>query len=176
MKTAAALAITCVLACGMTTPARAEPRPHAPSLSGPQRTMLLTATRRFRDVRQAIAAGYVPTKDCVPGMGLHYANPALSEDPRIDPLRPEILLYLAGPHGSVRLAGLEYFRPDADGDLRTDGDRPAMLGHPFNGPMAGHPVPPGRPPMPVHYDLHVWIFEHNPAGELASENPRVSCR
>lgn len=137
--------------------------------------MLLNATRRFRDVRQAIAAGYVPTRDCVPGMGLHYSNPRLSEDPRIDPLRPEILLYWAGPHGSVRLAGLEYFRPDADGDLDTDRDRPYLLGHPFNGPMMGHPVPPGHPAMPVHYDLHVWLYENNPAGELTTENPRVRC-
>ncbi|GAA2893604.1 hypothetical protein Acy02nite_27810 [Actinoplanes cyaneus] len=39
--------------------------------------------------------------------------------------------------------------------------------------MAGHSVPPGRPPMP--YDLHVWLYDDNPVGELASENPRVTC-
>ena len=29
--------------------------------------------------------------------------------------------------------------------------------------------------MPVHYDLHVWLYKTNPAGELTSENPKVTC-
>ncbi|BCY07907.1 hypothetical protein [Actinoplanes sp. L3-i22] len=171
----ALMAVATVLTC-TAAPAQAAPPPPAPRLAPAERAMLLDATRRFRDVREAVRAGYLPTRDCVPGMGLHYANPTRSADPRIDPLRPEILLYLAGPHGTVRLAGLEYYRVDTDGDLRTDGDRPDLLGHPFNGPMLGHPVPVGAPAMPVHYDLHVWLYEHNPAGELATENPRVVCR
>lgn len=42
--------------------------------------------------------------------------------------------------------------------------------------MDGHEVPPGAPPMPVHYDLHVWLYKSNPAGELTPENPRVGPR
>ncbi len=169
------MAIITTLTCGVTA-AHADHRPRPARLTGPQRSMLVEATQRFRDVRQAIAAGYVPTHDCVPGMGLHYSNPAFSEDLRVDPLRPENLLYVAGPHHMLRLAGVEYFQPDADGNPRTDRDRPTLLGHPFDGPMAGHPVAPGHPPMPVHYDLHVWLYQHNPAGELATENPDVTCR
>jgi hypothetical protein len=29
--------------------------------------------------------------------------------------------------------------------------------------------------MPVHYDLHVWLFDSNPAGVFAAWNPSVDC-
>ncbi|WIM99110.1 hypothetical protein ACTOB_002749 [Actinoplanes oblitus] len=148
------------------TPAHHRPRPQ--HLTDAQRKMLLDATHRFRDVRQAVKAGYVPTEDCVPGMGLHYANPARVAAAHVDPAKPPILLYLPGKHGKLQLTGLEYFHADADGDLRTDGDRPDLFGHPFDGPMEGHP-------MPVHYDMHVWLYLPNPEGELTTLNPKITC-
>jgi hypothetical protein len=131
------------------------------------------ATKQFRDVRVALAAGYEPAKDCVAGreggMGVHYANPKLIRDPRIDKRRPEILVY--EPRGERRrLVAVEWFRADADGRLDTDGDRPHLFGRGFDGPMEGH-----EPGMPVHYDLHVWLYDANPAGVFASWNPAVSC-
>jgi len=36
--------------------------------------------------------------------------------------------------------------------------------------MFGH-----EPGMPFHYDLHVWLYRHNPAGLSAMWNPRVDC-
>ena len=71
-----------------------------------------------------------------------------------------------------RLGGreLEYFTVDADQDLATDDDRPTLFGVPFDGPMLGH-----TPEMPIHYDLHVWLYRHNPAGTFAMWNPRVRC-
>jgi hypothetical protein len=36
--------------------------------------------------------------------------------------------------------------------------------------MDGH-----GPGMPVHYDLHVWLFKKNPRGMFAEFNPRVAC-
>ena len=147
----------------------------SPGLTSTQRAVLLAATGRFRDVRRAIAAGYLPTKDCVPGMGYHYAKPSLAGDTNIDPVLPEFLVYTPAAGGSVRLGALEYFRADADGNLKTAGDRPTLFGHGFDGPMLGHPLPPGQPPMPVHYDLHVWLYQTNPSGELTSMNPTVDC-
>jgi hypothetical protein len=144
-------------------------------LSRAQWLVLLEATSRFRDVDRAVAAGYQPTAECVPGMGYHYGHPALVNDTNIDPTRPEILVYAPNSRGALRLVALEYFRADADGDKTTTEDRPTLFGHPFDGPMDGHPVPPGSPPMPVHYDLHAWVYHSNPAGELAPENPRVRC-
>lgn len=147
------------------------PAPAPAVLTNAQRTVLTEATRQFRDSRAALAAGYQRAHDCVPGMGYHWAHPARSADTVIDPVLPEVLLY----DKRGRLLGIEYFKADADGNLKTDPDRPTLFGNPFDGPMAGHEVPPGHPPMPVHYDLHVWLYEPNPAGELATLNPRVTC-
>jgi len=179
-RLAAVLAAVCACAAVNAVAGAALARPpDQPSgmarLSNAQRMVLLDATRRFRDVKQAIAAGYRPTKDCVPGMGFHYANPALARDLNIDPVLPEVLVYAPAAGGSVRLAALEYFRADADGDIKTADDRPTLFGHPFDGPMAGHPLPAGQPVMPVHYDLHVWLYQTNPSGELTSLNPKVHC-
>jgi hypothetical protein len=153
-------------------PASAE---SSQSLTRAQRAVLLEASSRFRNVNRAIAAGYQPSKDCVPGMGYHYVKPAYAGDTNIDPTMPEILVYARSYHGGLQLVALEYFRADADGNKRTDTDRPTLFGHPFDGPMDGHPMPPGAPPMPVHYDLHVWLYLANPEGQLSAENPRIHC-
>ena len=33
----------------------------------------------------------------------------------------------------------------------------------------------GKLAMPIHYDLHLWLHRHNPAGRFAMWNPTVSC-
>jgi hypothetical protein len=133
------------------------------------------ATRAFRDVEAAKAAGYKGAPDCAAdpkygGMGIHYANPKLLTDGVLDPLRPEVLVYQPGAGGKLSLGAVEYFKPDADQDLDTNNDRPSLFGMPFDGPMLGH-----EPGMPKHYDLHVWLYKHNPAGLFAAFNPRVQC-
>ena len=70
----------------------------------------------------------------------------------------------------LRLVGVEYWRADADRDLATSGDKPSLFGQPFDGPMPGN-----NPTMPVHYDLHVWIFENDPSGMFAQFNPNLAC-
>ena len=133
------------------------------------------ATRRFRNVRVARAAGYAATGECAQdpkygGMGIHYANPELVADGKLDVTKPEILVYQPTPGGKLRLGAVEYFQVDGDQDLATDGDRPYLFGMPFDGPMLGHDAE-----MPIHYDLHVWLYRHNPAGRFAMWNPRVHC-
>lgn len=148
---------------------------HAPRLSRAQEKLIRQATKRYRDVDAALAAGFLPTEECaalpgVGGMGFHYVNPAHLTDGVIDPAKPDILLYHVDDDGELRLGGVEYFAVDADQDLATDADRPSLYGHPFDGPMPGH-----DPTMPVHYDLHVWLYTANPAGQLAPWNPRITC-
>jgi hypothetical protein len=130
---------------------------------------------RYHSFAQAEKDGYtIAGEPCVaeaPGtMGIHAINPALIGDPAIDPLRPEILLYVPKKNGKLELVGLEYFKIDADGNLATDNDRPSVFGHAFDGPMPGH-----NPTMPVHYDLHVWLYADNPSGLFAPFNPSLSC-
>lgn len=175
-STSLRLAIGVTLACALVPAglAIAHGDSHT-GLSGAQRTVIREATQQFRDVDVAIAAGYVPTDACVAlpdgsaGMGYHYVNPALVGDTLIDPTLPEMLVYV-DDGGSRKLAAVEYFAADADQDLATADDRPTLMGHPFDGPMTGH-----EPGMPVHYDLHVWLYQRNPAGELSAWNPAVSC-
>ena len=151
------------------------PAPTPTGLTGPQRQVIREATRQFRDPAVAAAAGYVAEPVCaelpgVGGMGYHWVNPELVGDGIIDPTKPEVLLYMPARNGQLELLGVEYMKVDADQDLATFEDRPTMLGQPLEGPMPGH-----GGDMPVHYDLHAWVFTNNPSGELATWNPRVSC-
>ena len=136
------------------------------------------ATARYNSFEQASKDGYsVVGEPCVPpvgprspAMGIHAVNEALMADPAIDPLRPEILLYIPDKHGKLRLIGVEYWKADADQNLATSGDKPSLFGQAFDGPMLGH-----TPTMPVHYDLHVWVWEDNPLGMFAQVNSNLAC-
>jgi hypothetical protein len=127
----------------------------------------------YKDVEKAYADGFVPVSECTEsplgGMGVHFLNPARAMAP-VDPKNPAILLYSPTDDGGYRLIGAEWFAADADQNVSTDGDRPSLWGRPFDGPMAGH-----DPGMPVHYDLHVWLYDSNPAGVFAAWNPSVGC-
>jgi hypothetical protein len=131
------------------------------------------ATARFRDVSEARRAGYVPPPNCVAeaagGMGFHYTHPALAADRKLRIRTPEVLLY-EKRNGRLHLTGVEYFRADADQRLDTNDDLPRLFGRDFDGPMEGH-----EPGMPVHYDLHAWVWKKNPSGTFAQFNPRVRC-
>lgn len=126
-------------------------------------------TERYHTEAAAIADGFHPTDRCVPGMGYHYVN-ASRVDGRLEPSRPEVLLYAPGPDGSRRLAGAEWVVVDRDQDLATDDDRPSLFGRAFDGPMPGH-----EPGMPIHYDLHAYAWVDNPAGGFATWNAAVTC-
>ncbi len=125
-------------------------------------------TAKYHNVETALADGYIPVSPCeqLPGvgaMGIHYLNPALALDLAIDPLTPEVLLYVPSGAG-LRLVGVEYFVASVGQPA------PRVLGQTFDGPMAGH-----SPGMPEHYDLHAWVWQSNPDGLFAAWNPSVSC-
>ena len=169
MKKLAALAVTGVLvALAAILTAAASPPDDLQAAKA--------ATARYHSLQQAQAAGYTTAGEpCVaePGagaMGIHAVNPALIGDPAINSSQPEILLYLPKAGGRLELIGVEYFRIDDDQNINTDYDRPSLFGQPFDGPMLGH-----TPDMPIHYDLHVWLWADNPAGLFAPFNPSLSC-
>ncbi len=126
------------------------------------------ATAKYHNVDKALADGYIAAPHCVavPGlgtMGFHYINPTLMMDPAIDPLQPEVLLYVPSGNG-LKLVAVEYLVFD------TGQPHPTVFGMPLHGPMAGH-----EPGMPVHYDLHAWVWHPNPNGMFTDFNPSVSC-
>jgi hypothetical protein len=170
-RTLAAAAL--VTAAGVAAATLLGPGTAASSPSGDR--AVKAATARYHSVDQAVRDGYSGEGEpCVssPGgaMGFHYVNKALIGDPAIDPAKPEILLYAPDKNGRLVLVGVEYLAIDGDQDLNTDGDRPSLFGQPFDGPMPGH-----APGMPVHYDLHAWVWSDNPSGEYAPFNPTLSC-
>lgn len=147
------------------------------------------ATVKYHDVQAAMDDGYVPASPCMemPGvgaMGIHYLNPEYASDLTIDPMHPEVLLYIPRPDGSLKLVGVEYFAvalvatPDGPAPWMPQSPppydffnpAPSVLGHTFDGPMAGH-----DPTMPWHYDKHVWIWQHNPAGTWEQWNSSLTC-
>jgi hypothetical protein len=144
------------------------------------------ATAKYHSFKQALKDGYsVAGEPCVPpppaprspAMGIHAVNEDLMEDPALDPLRPEILLYIPDKHGKLRLVGLEYWKADADQNPATaDSPWPTLFGRRFDGNATGTgPMPGHTPDMPWHYDLHVWLWEDNPFGLFAPVNPNLSC-
>lgn len=143
------------------------------------------AVARFHSIKQAQRAGYVfeegepcvtappaPVPPTGPGtMGIHAVNPALLADPAIDPLRPELLLYVPKKGGKLKLVGVEYMRRAADQTEPIDAsDRPSLFGQTFDGPMPEH-----APGQGWHYDLHVWVFAKHPNGLFAAFNSALSC-
>jgi hypothetical protein len=147
------------------------------------------ATARYHSFHQAEKAGYsVEGEPCVASpegaMGIHAVNGTLAMDQAVDPLHPEIILYVPDKHGKLRLVGVEYwmvalantetgpqpwFGPDPP-PLGFFTPQPSVLGQPFDGPMEGH-----NPSMPWHYDVHVWLWADNPSGFFAPFNPTLSC-
>ena len=133
------------------------------------------ATARYHQVSSAVSDGYQlgyngmitgciehPTSGA---MGYHYFNAELFEDPAVDPLRPEGLLYAPGPDGQLRLVAVEWVVPGSVWDATGATVAPSVLGsdlHVLN-PVLGW------------YIHHAWIWQPNPSGVFSDWNPDVDC-
>lgn len=185
----AAAATASVVAVGVAAgAATGAPKPAKSEYSGVsirvsrQLDQVKAALAKYQSVDQAKADGYVAASPCESkapdpetssdggGMGIHYVSQANMADGKLIGTKPEILVYAPTAAG-LQLVAAEYFQPDADQNTATDSDRPSLFGRAFDGPMLGH-----APGMPKHYDLHVWLFKHNPSGTFAPWNPDVSCK
>ena len=151
---------------------------HDDSAGGPESqevqlgiSALREATARFYDLEVAIREGYAAFGPCFSdptgNMGFHYANAELMEDPGVDPLHPELLLYEKQADGSLRLVGVEYLTFQAAWHEAGNRALPKLFGQRFhlNSTLLDEPF----------YLLHVWQWKHNPSGRFNDWNPRVSC-
>lgn len=135
---------------------------------------LRRATSRFRDVDDAVEAGYVQFFGCVHeplagSMGIHYVNGTLAGDTELDPSAPEALTYEVQPNGRLALVGVEHVVFQSAWDADHDAP-PELFGQPF------HLVPePNRYGIPAFYALHTWAWKDNPAGAHEDWNPAVVC-
>ena len=159
-------------------------------------------TERFRDVKVAIAEGYIaPPEDMcemasmmgypakLGGMGIHYFRPDLlgitaPPNPRVDGngthtdfRNPAILIYEPRADGSLELVAVEnlVFKK-AWHDAGNKG-RPTFQGveydYMFDDPKTQIDEAHMFEP---HYDRHVWVHRDNPNGVFAQFNPTVTCK
>jgi hypothetical protein len=163
------------------SPPKTTPSPYSPQAIAVQLRKVKASLAKYQSVDAAKAAGYEPASPCemtptsagaswwAGAMGVHFVNNALTRQAP-NPMKPAVLVYLPTASGGFQLVAAEYFKADADQNVTTDGDRPTLFGRAFDGPMQGH-----APGMPIHYDLHVWLWKHNPSGLFAPYNPAASC-
>ncbi|MEH0423926.1 hypothetical protein [Streptomyces sp. B21-083] len=205
LKVTVALATAAALLSLAVAPAHSAPSDPVDPAVGTELAKALEATAKYQYAPPAVTDGYkaafCAVHPTLGGMGFHYINEKLYGS--LDPAKPTALLYedranedwmdeasdaswvddldSSGGDGpavtapsaateSRRLVGAEWIVVDKDQNLATDDDRPSLFGVPFDGPMLGH-----EPGMPIHYDLHVWLWKKNPSGMFARWNPTVTC-
>jgi hypothetical protein len=126
------------------------------------------ANAKYHNPQVAMAAGYNYVHangldTCfdnpgVGGMGYHLINTSLIDN-KVDPLKPEALVYAPGPNGQLELVAVEYIVPITSVD-----QAPVLFGHTFE-----------RLDQYGTYSLHAWIFRGNSLGLFNDWNPKVSC-
>jgi hypothetical protein len=137
------------------------------------------STAAFHEVRAAQAKGYAILADtagttCIDepgigGMGVHYVNGDLVGDPAINARQPEAVVYRPATNGRLQLAAAEYVVIKSAWDANHAAP-PSLFGHEFMLTDA-----PNRFGLPAFYSLHVWAWDHNPAGTFEMWNPDVVC-
>jgi hypothetical protein len=167
----------------------------------PDLTAVRAATERFKDVKAALAEGYVaaPGNMCESsammgragpdeGMGIHYFRPDLlgitaPPNPRVngtgthtDFLKPAILIYEPQADGSLELVAVENLVFKAAWHAAGHKQPPSFMGVPYDS-MADDPATAADEAhmFEPHYDRHVWVHRDNPFGVFAQFNPKVSC-
>jgi hypothetical protein len=123
------------------------------------------ATKRYRDVENAVKDGFVLLHECEvrPGegpVGTVYVHFGRVLDGVVDPALPDALIYEPQPNGRLTLVGAEF----AVLITSEDQDPPTFLGVPFQ-----------REDEFGVFALHAWVWRPNPHGLFAESNPRVSC-
>jgi hypothetical protein len=195
---AAALSLSAAVAVGLAAASkvRAAASPGEPTLDEVRQ-----ATERYRDVKVALAEGYVrdPMNVCdtaemmgrpaaLGAMGIHYFRPDLlgitaPPSPRVNG---------TGTHTDFRKPSILIYEPQADGSLQLVAVENLVFVAAWR--AAGHTNPPSfhgvawdsmidDPKTPIdeahmfepHFDRHVWLYRKNPNGMFAQFNPAVSC-
>ena len=136
-------------------------------------------TAAYHNINAALASGYGLSTDadgiaCIdkPGagaMGIHYVNGALVGDPAENAATPEALVYEPQPNGRLRLVAVEYVVLQSAWDA-GHASPPSLFGQQFTLTPAGN-----RYGLPPFYELHAWLWKHNPRGMFDDWNSNVTC-
>ena len=206
MKIGQVLLIVAVVGTGVgaalaRSPERAFGRGTSTADSEPTLSEVRQLTERFRDVKVALAEGYIrdPSNMCetaemmgrpatLGAMGIHYFRPDLlgitaPPSPRVngngthtDFRKPSILIYEPEADGSLELVAVENLVFADAWRAAGHTDRPMFHGVPYDS-MADDPATPidEAHNFEPHFDRHVWIYRENPNGVFTPLNPAVSC-
>jgi len=138
------------------------------------------ATASYHDSAVAVKDGYGELKDAkgiacidktgVGGMGIHYVKGALVGDPAEKAETPELVIYEPQKNGQLRLVAAEYVVLQSAWAKAGNAAPPSLFGQEFHAVAAGN-----RYGLPAFYELHAWLWKHNPNGMFADYNPTVSC-
>jgi len=151
--------------------------PPSPNANGIRNTdslvaVVRAATARYADQPTARRDGYRPIGPDAPGMGQHWVNPRLAMSPTVDPHRPAILSYVTVA-GAPRLAGVAMLTMIPAGDSSPSWPDAAQW-HAHSGDLEDEGLG-----LAEHVEsadvmraamLHVWAWQENPDGVLATDN------
>lgn len=197
MKTAVAVACAAVLGIARDAAAQAP----APGHGEPTLEEMRAATARLRDVKVALAEGYVPDPmnmcetaasmgrpASLGAMGIHYFRPDLlgitaPPSPRVDGngthtdfRQPAVLIYEPTADGGFDLVAVENLVFQASWFAAGHSGPPMFYGLPWDA-MSDDPATSldEAHMFAPHFDRHVWLYRDNPNGLFAQFNPAVSC-
>jgi hypothetical protein len=190
---ACASALTAALAaCAATMPTE-------PSLG-----QVKALAQKYRDVNVAKAEGYTTDHKCTTAemlgfpteqgaMGLHYVRRDLLGLPRTSAPPGSGRVHGTGTYTDFRRPSMLVYEPEADGSLQLVAVENLVFASAWQ--AAGNNGPPtfhgrtyvllaDKPETKVdeahgwepHYELHAWVFRHNPNGMYAEFSPLVTCR
>ncbi len=173
----------------------------AHSSADPTIASIRTATARYRDLKNALADGYIrdPMNMCVTSkdegqpewlgaMGVHFFRPDLlgitGTSPRVngtgthtDFTTPGVLIYEPQSNGSMRLVAVENLVFEKAWRDAGHTQPPS-----YNGDAYFHMI--DNPETPAdeahgfapHFELHIWTELPNPAGPFMEWNSKATCR
>ncbi len=170
------LATTSLVGCGSETSEGDRTSEVHQTVQVPDELKALRASHaRYQDVANALADGFQLgygglVIGCVenPGvgaMGYHYFNLAKMDDPTIDEMDPEVLVYHTGPDGELKLGAVEWVVPKLAWEAAGNTFAPVVYGqklHIINTVLNW-------------YIQHAWLYDENPSGVFADFNPDVTC-
>ena len=171
------------------------------SSAEPTHAAVRKATERFRDVKIALAEGYIadPSGMCITaemegqprhlgGMGIHYFRPDLlgitgPPNPRVDGTgthtdftTPGVLVYEPQKNGSLKLVAVENLVFQKAWKEAGNTAPPSFRGREYIS-MIDDPAtePDEAHGFEPHYELHFWLYKKNPNGDFAPFNPNATC-
>jgi hypothetical protein len=179
----------------------AAQQPSSPAGGEPGLAEVKKATEKYRDVKVALAEGYIrdPFDSCetaemmgkpaaLGAMGIHFFRPDLLGV--TEPPSPRVSGN--GMHTDFRQPAILIYEPQADGSLQLVAVENLVFAAAWK--AAGHTAPPSFHGVPYetmvddprteldeahmfapHFDRHVWLYRDNPNGVFNPLNPAVSC-